>query len=87
MAEIQHYVLFPNHENGMKLYQKLKETGIRTQISPTPRAASKCCGISLLVKDESLLPDIRRCIEEHEIEILDIVALEKDVNRKRDRYC
>lgn len=87
MAELQHYVLFPNHENGMKLYRKLKEKGIRTQISPTPRAASKCCGISLLVRDETLLCDIRRCIEENEIEVLDIIALEKDVNRTRDRYC
>lgn len=87
MAEIQHYVLFPNHENGMKLYRLLKEQGIRTQISPTPRAASKCCGISLLVKDETLLPAIRSCIEENEIEVLEIIALEKDVNRTRDRYC
>lgn len=87
MAEIQHYILFPNHENGIKLYQKLKEAGIRTQISPTPRAASKCCGISLLVKDETLLPAIKDCIAEYQIEVLDIVALEKDVNRTRDRYC
>ena len=87
MTELQHYVLFPNHENGMKLYRKLKEQGIRTQISPTPRAASKCCGISLLVRDESLLSDIRSCIEENGIDVLDIIALEKDVNRTRDRYC
>lgn len=87
MAEIQYYVLFPNHENGMKLYRKLKEEGIRAQISPTPRAASKCCGISLLVREEKDLPGIRRCIDENQIEVLDIVALEKDVNRTRDRYC
>ena len=49
--EMQYYVLFPNHENGMKLYRILKEKGVRTQISPTPRAASKCCGISLLVRE------------------------------------
>ena len=86
MAEMQYYVLFPNHENGMKLYRILKERGIRTQISPTPRAASKCCGISLLVREEEKLADIRACIQENEIEIIDIVALEKDVNRIRDKY-
>lgn len=87
MAEMQYYVLFPNHENGMKLYSILKENGIRTQISPTPRAASKCCGISLLVREKEKLDDIRKCIQENEIEIIDIVALEKDVNRIRDKYC
>lgn len=28
--EMQYYVLFPNHENGMKLYRILKEKGVRT---------------------------------------------------------
>ena len=78
--EMQYYVLFPNHENGMKLYRILKEKGVRTQISPTPRAASKCCGISLLVREAEKLDVIRECIQENEIEIIDIVALEKDVN-------
>lgn len=49
MQKIQHYVLFPNHDNGMRLYGILKEAGIKATIAPTPRAASKCCGISLLV--------------------------------------
>ena len=85
--EMQYYVLFPNHENGMKLYRILKEKGVRAQISPTPRAASKCCGISLLVREAEKLDVIRECIQENEIEIIDIVALEKDVNRTRDKYC
>lgn len=85
--EMQYYVLFPNHENGMKLYRILKEKGVRTQISPTPRAASKCCGISLLVREAEKLDVIRECIQENEIEIIDIVALKKDVNRTRDKYC
>ena len=52
MQKIQHYVLFPNHDNGMRLYGILKEAGIKTTIAPTPRVASKCCGISLLVREE-----------------------------------
>ncbi len=43
MQKIQHYVLFPNHDNGMRLYGILKEAGIKTTIAPTPRVASKCC--------------------------------------------
>ena len=42
MQKIQHYVLFPNHDNGMRLYGILKEAGIKTTIAPTPRVASKC---------------------------------------------
>ena len=60
MQKIQHYVLFPNHDNGMRLYGILKEAGIKTTIAPTPRVASKCCGISLLVREEDLDPEMHR---------------------------
>lgn len=83
---IQHYVLFPNHDNGMRLYKELKVQGVKATIAPTPRAASKCCGISLLVK-EADLEAVKSCIEEHDIEILGIAEIEKDVNPNRDRYC
>lgn len=86
MKEIQHYVLFPNHDNAMRLYRELKALGVKAVISPTPRAASKCCGVSLLVKKEDL-DAIRKCAEDRGVEILDIAAVEKDVNPNRDRYC
>ena len=86
MKEVQHYVLFPNHDNGMRLYKKLKEEGVGAVIAPTPRRASKCCGISLLVREEDL-DRVRRCVEEDRIEILDIAAVERDVDPGRDRYC
>ncbi|MGN1266379.1 MAG: DUF3343 domain-containing protein, partial [Dorea sp.] len=54
MKKIQHYVLFPNHDNGMRLYNELKKLGVRAIIAPTPRSASKCCGISLMVQEEDL---------------------------------
>lgn len=86
MKQIQYYVLFPNHENGMRLYKKLKERQIRSVIAPTPRSVSKCCGISLLVGKEDL-ETIRVCVSENNIEILDIAAVEKDIDPGRDRYC
>ncbi len=86
MPEIQHYVLFPNHDNAMRLHRELKVLGVRAVIAPTPRAASKCCGVSLLVKEEDL-GAIKSCVEEHGIEILTIAEIERDVNPKRDRYC
>lgn len=86
MPEIQHYVLFPNHDNAMRLHRELKALGVKAVIAPTPRAASKCCGVSLLVKEEDL-EAVEVCVKEHGIEILTIAEIERDVNPKRDRYC
>ena len=86
MQNIQHYVLFPNHDNGMRLYKELKNLGVRATIAPTPRTASKCCGISMMVRKEDL-DIIRTCIKEREIEILKIAAVERDINPRRDKYC
>ena len=86
MQEIQHYVLFPNHDNAMRLHRELKNLGVRAMIAPTPRAASKCCGVSLLIREEDK-EAVEVFIEEHGIEILKIAAIERDVNPKRDRYC
>ncbi len=86
MDQIQHYVLFPNHDNGMRLYQELKKLGLKVTIAPTPRSVSKCCGISLIVQEKDL-DRIRACIREHEIEILKIAAIKRDINANRDKYC
>lgn len=86
MYKTQHYVLFPNHDNGMRLHRELKAEGIRAVIAPTPRAASKCCGISLLIEEKDI-EAVRRCVAENEIDILDIVEIQKDINPNRDKYC
>ena len=44
MQKTQHYVLFPNHDNAMRLYRELKKLGVRAVIAPTPRVLSTCCG-------------------------------------------
>lgn len=86
MSEIQHYVLFPNHDNAMRLHRELKALGVKAVIAPTPRAASKCCGVSLMVRKDDL-EMIKACVTEQGIEILKIAEIERDVNPKRDRYC
>ena len=86
MQKIQHYVLFPNHDNSMRLYRELKAMGVRAVISPTPRQASVCCGVSLMV-DEKDFDLILIVVKEKDIEILKIAAVERDVNPHRDRYC
>ena len=79
-------MLFPNHDNGMRLHKELKALGVKAVISPTPRVASKCCGISLLIQKEDV-EIVEQCVRDHDIEILKIVEVEKDVNPNRDRYC
>ena len=86
MKEIQYYVLFSNHDNGMRLHKELKALGVKAVIAPTPRVASKCCGISLLIRKEDV-EIVEQCVRDHDIEILKIAEVEKDVNPNRDRYC
>lgn len=76
MPEYDWYILFPNHHEGLRLNSILKERGIKNTISPTPRAASASCGISLIVaeKDVEL---IRQIIAEEHVVIEKIVALVK----------
>lgn len=82
----QHFILFHDHTTGMELYNRLKERGIHTIIAPTPRSISKCCGISLLVKEWDL-DEIRCFIAENKIDILDIVSIKNDHDIYRDKYC
>ena len=80
------YVLFNNHENGLKLNSLLKENSLKSTISPTPRSLSKSCGISLIVEEDEL-EDVKRAVKENDIEIIAIESLERDINPNRDVYC
>ncbi|MEG0154106.1 MAG: DUF3343 domain-containing protein [Lachnospiraceae bacterium] len=86
MSEVQTYVLFPNHDSGMRLHKELKKLGVRAVIAPTPRTLSKCCGISLLI-DRTDVETVKQCVQEHQIEILKIEEMKKDINPNRDHYC
>lgn len=83
---LQHYILFHDHTTGMELYNCLKAQGIKTIIAPTPRKLSKCCGISLFVKEQDIAA-IRSFIQENAVDILDIAALENNHDIYRDKYC
>lgn len=84
--KINWYVLFPNHENGLMLYNALKTEGVKTTIVPTPRKAQKSCGISLLV-EEARLDAVRTCIEREQIQILNIISLADERDAGRDKFC
>lgn len=80
------YVLFENHTDGMALYRYCRERGLHVRISPAPRAATVCCGMSLLVSKEEI-DAVRVLINESKIPVLKIVELERQINPKRDVYC
>lgn len=86
MEELQYYVLFYNHDSGMRLHKELKILGVRARIAPTPRSISTCCGISLLIEEKDV-KIVEKCILENEIEIIKIAAIKKDINPHRDKYC
>ena len=70
----------------MRLYRELKQKNIWTVIAPTPRILSVCCGISLLIKKEDK-EEVKRCIEDNQVEIIKIAEIKRDINPNRDRYC
>ncbi|NLY08881.1 MAG: DUF3343 domain-containing protein [Tissierellia bacterium] len=85
-TRIDYYILFFNHTEGMSLYNYVKKKGIPVKISPAPRRATSCCGMSLLV-DKDHIDAVRKCIDESGIVIDRIVPLENQINPDRDRYC
>lgn len=84
--QVDYYVLFHNHTEGLKLYRLLRERGIAVRISPAPRLVSVCCGMSLLAQEQDV-DFIRTAIDEAGIEIDRIVGLPRQINPRRDTYC
>lgn len=85
-AAYVYYVLFRNHTEGLKLFQDLRARHVAARISPTPRAASASCGISLLV-EPSAIEQVRQCIAETQDTFDRIVRLPVQINPNRDKYC
>lgn len=83
---IDWYILFFNHTDGMQMYRCLKDLGLFVRISPAPRAASVCCGMSLLVAEECIA-SVREAVEKSGIAYDRIVPLPRQINPHRDVYC
>lgn len=81
-----YYILFPNHQEGLRLHRELKRAGVKCTITPTPRKASRCCGISLLVTEENL-EAAKRIIAQCGVQIEGIF---KDVRKRSqvwNKFC
>lgn len=80
------YILFKSHTEAMDLYGRLKARGFMPRVSPTPRSASVCCGVSLLVQDEEIA-GVTDYINENSCVYERIVPLKKQINPQRDKFC
>ena len=85
-SKIDCYILFPNHNEGLKLHKAMKEAGVKCMISPTPRKLSECCGISLVVAEEDL-EMAEKIIEETDTKIEKIVKLVRERPAVWNKFC
>lgn len=84
---MQRYILFDSAKDGMALHKRLLAENFRLTIAPTPRQADRCCGISILLLDESQYAAVDDLIKKEQLIHAGYFDMEADVNPKRDRYC
>lgn len=87
-THIRYYILFDNHTQGMMLHELLDKHGLPNRIAPAPRDTDgkAACGMALLIHPDDI-DAVRACIEENHAEYVNIVPLENQLHKKRDRYC
>lgn len=86
-AEVfQYFILFPNHFEGLRLHKELKSRGVKATITPTPRRASSCCGISLLVTEE-YIEAAKTAIEISGVQVEGIYRERKPTSAEWNKFC
>lgn len=86
MTEIDWYILFENHSEGLEMFSYLKGLKLPVRISPTPRALSVCCGMSILI-DGKDIDKVREAVESSNIKYMKLESVERQINPKRDKFC
>lgn len=85
-SAIDCYVLFESHTDAMALYDAARQRSLSARVSPTPRAARASCGVALLVSCGDAAA-IERVAQTEGISVENIVALPRQIDAHRDRYC
>ncbi|MFB0920776.1 MAG: DUF3343 domain-containing protein [Oscillospiraceae bacterium] len=83
---VSYYILFDSHEQAVRLHGELRSAGLQASISPTPRAASVCCGVSLMIS-ENEIENIRAYLAGHSCVYKSVERIEQEFNARRDVYC
>lgn len=73
---------------GLALHDLLDEAGVMNRIAPAPAAArgKLCCGMSLLVGAD-MIEQAKDVIRRENAVYHSIVALENQLQPRRDQYC
>ncbi|MGO4987364.1 DUF3343 domain-containing protein [Gallicola sp. Sow4_E12] len=82
-----HYILFNNVKEATSAYEYLKEKGFRLTLAPTPRKASKCCGVCVLSKNSEEFKQIKGLLEKDNIPHSSIYETENDFDPTRNKFC
>lgn len=82
-----YYILFPNHQEGLRLHRELKKVGIPCTLAPTPREASKCCGVSLLIQEEKHLEAAQEVIRRCQIKIDGFYKARRKKSTLWNKFC
>lgn len=74
--QMDYYILFNTHIDGLLMEKRLKENKIKYTITPTPRQLSRCCGIAIKYYNEDEAA-IKAIAEKYNIEVIGYQSLEK----------
>ena len=85
MKENKYYILFDNHEQAIKMHRDLQNVGIDSRIAPTPRAASLCCGVCLMIQGDEYTK-LNGYLSTHPYTYREIKELKEEYIEKRDAY-
>jgi len=85
MKKTNYYILFDNHEQAVRLHRELKGAGWKVVIAPTPREASICCGVSVMVQEQDI-EEVQAYLREHQSVYKELHRVEQEFNSRRDLY-
>lgn len=80
------FLLFDNADSGMKVYRILLERGFDITISPTPREASSCCGISVMIRNPDQTQEIKRLADAEKLPVISWFTKTSGFDSGRDRF-
>lgn len=87
MEDQEYYILFSSAQDAMALYTKIKGAGIEATLSPTPRNADHCCGVSVYYFKGEDREKIEVIIKENNLKIDKFFQRPKDINPNRNKFC
>ncbi|SHH12860.1 DUF3343 domain-containing protein [Tepidibacter thalassicus] len=82
---IRYYVLFASHNDGLCFEKVLKDNSLKYTIVPTPRILSKCCGISIMLKEE-VLEKVKYLINNNKLKNEGLYRVNKET-KEYERVC